>query len=256
MLPYFQFTKIPLGFIDFQVWGLLVSLAFLVGILITYLEVKRKDLTQNLVLDLTIWIMIGALIGSRLFYVINEWGQFRDNWLDIFKIWQGGMALYGGVFLGSLFAYLFLRKKGQAFWLWADAVLVALPLSLFIGRIGCFMIHDHLGSVTTRPWGIEYLGQVRHETALYSMLLNLALFFILWFIRKRHFIRPGMITAFFMVAYGLGRFIIDIFRAQDLPLSDPRVFGLTPSQYVSIILFFLGVYLFLRLRKRVTSNEG
>jgi len=255
MIPWFQFESFSIGPLTIQAWGLLVSLAFLAGILITLQEVKRKGLSQNLILDLAIWIMVGALIGSRLFYVLNEWGQYRDNWLDIFKIWQGGMALYGGVFLGSLFAWIFLRKKGQTFWPWADAVLVALPLSMFIGRIGCFLIHDHLGKITTVPWGIEYLGQVRHETALYSLLLTLSLFLFLWLIRKRHFVRPGLITAFFMVYYGLGRFIIDLFRAQDLAQSDPRIYGFTPSQYVSFGLIILGVFLLNRLKRNSHSGH-
>lgn len=255
MIPWFQLTEISLGPLIIQVWGLLVSLAFVAGILITFQEVKRKGLPKNLVLDLAIWIILGAIIGSRLFYVLNEWNQFQNNWLDIFKIWEGGMAFYGGIILSSLAAYIFLRKKGQAFWPWTDAVLVAIPLSLFIGRIGCFLIHDHLGKITTVPWGIEYLGQVRHETALYSMLANLGLFVIILILRKQRFAWPGFITAFFMIYYGLTRFIIDLFRAQDLALSDPRISGFTPSQYFSVIMFGLGLYLFIRLKGRVTSNK-
>ncbi len=253
-MPWWQFTDISIGPLTIQVWGLLVSLAFLVSIIVAYFELKRKELDSKIVLDLAVWIIIGAIIGSRLFYVINEWSKFQNNLVDIFKVWEGGMALYGGVALGSLAAWLFIKKKKLKFGPYADAVLFVLPLGLFIGRIGCFMIHDHLGTVTSFPWGIEYQGALRHETAMYSMIANLIIFFCLFYIRKAKFNFTGLVSSVFMIWYGVTRFIIDMFRAQDLPMSDPRIGGFTPSQYISVLLVVLGVWLLVRKRRLEIGN--
>ncbi|MFH1598424.1 MAG: prolipoprotein diacylglyceryl transferase [Patescibacteria group bacterium] len=255
MIPWFQFTQFSIGPLTIQVWGLFLALAFLVSIIASGYELKRKGLQHRIILDLSVWVIIGAIVGGRLFYVLNEWSRFQEQLVDIFKLWQGGMALYGGVIGGSLAAWLFIKRKKLKFGPYADAVLFTLPLGLFVGRIGCLMIHDHLGSVTTVPWGIEYLGQVRHETALYSLVLNLVLFIVLFFLRKAKFNFTGLVSSIFLIGYGLGRFVIDIFRAQDLPFSDPRFGGLTPSQYVSILLVIMGIWLWIRIKKQRLDDK-
>ncbi|MBU1149140.1 prolipoprotein diacylglyceryl transferase, partial [Patescibacteria group bacterium] len=128
-MPWFQYTELNLGPLTIQVWGLLLSLAFATGIWLAYRELKRKNLPSKIILDLAIWLIISAIIGARLFYVLNEWGEFRNNLADIFKIWEGGMALYGGVAGGSLAVWFFLRRKKLDFLNYADAILFVLPAS-------------------------------------------------------------------------------------------------------------------------------
>lgn len=250
MIPYKVYDHISLGPVNLQVWGLLVSLAFVVGIIIVYFEAKKKNIEAAKIIDLALWIILGSVVGARLLYVLNELDLFIESPLDIFKVWQGGFMMYGG-FAGALIGGLiYLKRKKLDFWKYADAVIFSLPLGIFIGRIGCFLIHDHMGKLTTVPWGIQYLDGIRHETSIYTSLSGLVLFIIFLIFKKTRFSKiDGFYTVFFMIWYGVSRFIIDFYRAADLPFSDPRWGGLTPSQYLSIFLVILGAYIWIKLRK-------
>jgi phosphatidylglycerol:prolipoprotein diacylglycerol transferase len=251
MIPYFEFETIDLGFVKIQTWGLLLALGFLIAFFVARREFQRKNLPVNQLLDLTIIILLSAIIGARLFYVFNEFSLYRDNLIDIVKIWEGGLAFYGGLMGATLGSLIYIRSKKLEFLRVADAVFLVLPLGEFITRIGCFLIHDHLGRLTNLPWGINYLGEVRHETAMYSAINGLVLFLILYYIRKKKFAQtPGLISGFYMVWYGFASFAIYQLRATDLPGSDPRLWLFTPSQYFCVALMLIGITVLIKIRRR------
>ena len=246
MIPYLLFEKIDLGPISIQVWGLFVVLAFCFALFIAYHEAKRLKISSRHIFNLGAYSLLGALVGARLFYVAVHWNFYYRNFLDIFKIWQGGLILYGGAIFAFLIDLMYIRKHKLNFWQIADLAAPAVAFGLFVGRIGCFAIHDHLGKVMDRPWpwGINYFGEIRHETALYSALNGLLMFLGMWMIRKR-IKKEGVLFLIFLVWYSVARFIIDAFRDFDI-----RVWGLTGSQYISIILFLVAAYLLLFRFKR------
>ncbi len=249
MIPWFQWNSINVGFLKLNVWGIFVSLGFLAGIVVAYFELKKKKLEAARVYDLAFWIILSALIGGRLIYIAEHLNVYFAAPLEILKLWHGGMSVYGG-FLGAILAsVLYFKKHKLDFWQYADAVIFGLPLGLFIGRLGCFFIHDHPGIKTDFFLGVNYPDSVRHDLGLYDSFLGLAIFIIFLFLRRRQWF-SGFYVTLFAVCYGAARFFLDFLRAEDLVGADPRYLGLTLAQYFSIILFAGGIYLFCRLKGR------
>lgn len=255
MIPYFQLTSINLGPVVVQFWGLLVALGIVVALIVSYFEAKKKGLEYKKIIDLAFWVIISALVFARLFHLFYEPGFYFESPLEIFKVWQGGMSIFGGFFGAFLAAIIYLRAKKLSFWKYADVVFFALPLGLFIGRLGCFSIHDHLGKIAAdwNPLAIEYLGQVRHENGLYLSINGLVLFLVFLLIRKykSEKLFVGFYGVMFFIWYGAVRFWLDFYRAEDLPgVSDARYFNLTPAQYLSIVMLVAGIYFLFKLKKK------
>jgi phosphatidylglycerol:prolipoprotein diacylglycerol transferase len=247
MIPWFQYEKINVGFLSLNVWGILVSLGFLAGMFVVHFELKRKRLEANRVLDLAFWIILAAMIGGRLLYAAEHFSVFINAPLDILKLWQGGMSIYGG-FIGALIAVVvYLKKNKLDFWSYADAVIFSLPLGLFIGRLGCFLIHDHPGLKTDFFLGVVYPDGGRFDLGLLLSINGLILFLIFLILRHKNWF-PGFYVSVFAIWYGTTRFLLDFLRAQDVVGADIRYFGLTLAQYFSIVLFAVGIYLFYKLK--------
>ncbi|MBU0707736.1 prolipoprotein diacylglyceryl transferase [Patescibacteria group bacterium] len=257
MIPYFTIEKIDLGFISVNAWGIMIALAFLVSVWVAYREAKRVELNPERILDLGIIILIAAFIGARIFYILNEWEQFSNDFTQAYRIWEGGLTIYGGFIGAILGAVLYLKIHKLDFWRYADVLAFVLPLGISIGRIGCFMIHDHLGRITTLPWGFQMpSGELRHETALYEIIFGLILFIVFLMFRKKEFFlkQSGRTFLSFLVLYGLFRLGSDFLRATDLKISDPIVWlNLHPSQWFSLGAIILGSMI-LWYRARRVSN--
>lgn len=245
-LPFEKIVSIPIGPLHIQVWGLMVAMGMLVGLWIALKEAKRLHVSKDLILDVFLWTVISSMIGSRLFYAAFAWEEFTDDPLRVFRIWEGGMAFYGGFLSAVLTIFIFLRVKKVSFWKVADVLAPGLAIGIFIGRIGCYLTGMHIGSVMTQAWfwGSVFPGdpRLRHEPSLYLSLDGLFIFFLLWSLRHR-LKKPGQMTMLFLLSYGISRFFLDFFRAADLPgmLSDPRtIFHLTAAQLLSIAMAIIG----------------
>lgn len=250
MIPYFSVTEIDIGFIKIQFWGLMFALGLIFGLWLFYREAKKIKLGK-IVFDLALVIILSALVGARLYFVLNEWSYFQENPLDIFKVWQGGMGFYGGLIFAVFAGFLYLRKKGIQFWLVSDIMVISLALGEAITRIGCFFIHDHWGKITALPWGIKYLGEIRHETSLYSFFSVLILFLVLLILRRKPIGRKeSFLTSLYLIWYGIISFFIYGLRATDLPGSDPFWGCFRPSQYFCLLLLILGIILFLKKNRK------
>ncbi len=262
MLPYDQITEIALGPLNIQAWGLMVALGFLVGIWLILYQAKKEGYRREKLLDLVLVIFISSIIGSRIFYVLLFWSEFAASPVDAFKIWQGGMVFYGG-FIGAIIGWIIYSKvKKLNFWKLADWGAPALALGLAIGRIGCHLIRDHPGIPTNLPWGIDYNGIIRHETAMYSVIANLIIFLLLWFWLRKLKLPTGYLFAIYLIWYSITRFLIDFVRAYDLPHTDPRFWananfgGLTISQIISVAIIVICIYFLYRLKKNPVSADA
>lgn len=246
MLPYYQFTVYHIGPVTLQVWGTLVAIGLAVALFLGFYESKRRGLDPDYFLSMSLWAIVAALFFSRVFYVALFWNDYSHNLPAVFKVWNGGMVAYGGVF-GAMFAlYCYSRMRKINFIRYLDVVALVFPAGYAIGRIGCHLIRDHMGKITHVPWGFLVApGIARHDTAIYSILVGLVLFLIFWPLRKRTF-QPGTLTVLIAFFYAGTRFIIDNFRAEDIVGSDPRFFGLTISQYISAIAFIACGFFLLR----------
>lgn len=235
MIPWFQFTTIHLGFITIQVWGLLVALGIFCATWVASRKAHRDGLNPNIVWDFAFWVMIGAFLGARLFMFVYEPAFYVVHPVEIFKVWQGGFSEMGG-FIGAIIALvLYLRSKKLDAWRYAGCVAYALPLGFGIGRIGCFLIHDHPGTLTHFILGVKYPDGIRHDHGLYLSIEGFLLFFFFVVLDRKH-AKPQTFVFTFLILHGVIRFFLDFFRAIDV-----RYFYLTPAQYVSIAMVVIGV---------------
>ncbi len=241
MIPYFQITTIHLGPIPIQVWGLMVAIGILAGTWVAAKMAKRRGQDEKLIWDLSFWSIVGAFIFARLFHIFYEPNLYVQFPFEIFKIWQGGFSMMGGLFGAALFGVIYLRRKKVDVFAHVDTAMFGLPLGIGIGRIGCFLIHDHPGTLTNFLLGVNYPDGIRHDHGLYLSINGFVLFLLfLWLARKNA--RTGTYVMMYLVWDGTTRFFLDFLRATDGPIVDARYFSLTPAQYFSLTMIALGLF--------------
>jgi len=234
------------GVIEIRYYGLMYVIAILVGSYIIKHEVRRKSIpmTPDEVMNFIVWVVLGGVIGARLYYVLFNLTFYMANPAEIPAIWHGGLAIHGGLSGGALVAWYYLKTKGVAFWRMADAVAPAGILGQTFGRFGNFMNGDAHGRPTTMPWGIvfppgsiagnEFPGTPLHPAMLYELVLNFSIFCLLWFVLRKKEHRAGYIFAMYLMLYSLGRFCVEHFRA------DSLMFGpIKAAQAVSLAIVAL-----------------
>lgn len=245
MIPYIEFTSFKLGPLTIQVWGLLVALGIVVGAWVSSKMAKHRGQDPKLILDLATWVIIAAMVGARIVYYVYEPAALIADPLEFFRVWHGGMSVMGG-FLGAVIAgVIFLRKRHVDVWAYADTAIFGLPVGLFIGRIGCFLIHDHPGTLSDFALAVQYPEGARHDHGLYLSLngLILAVVFLIMFKKK---VQTGAYIVVFLIWYGLVRFYLDFYRATDGVIVDTRYLGLTPAQYFSLVMVGAGIWLYFK----------
>lgn len=232
-------------------YGVLYVVAFGVVIFLTPRLGRYRQLTLNRQqwLELITWGIAGAVIGGRLGYVLfYNPTYFVAHPLDIFKLWQGGMASHGGFIGAALALWLGARQYRVPWRQLADVVVVPVALGLAFGRLGNFINQELYGTVTTLPWGIVIPGVdgLRHPTQLYAIAKDMFIAAICyWHLKKPH-THPGQTTGLFLILYSILRFLIEFIRVQDYPL----IFSLSRGQWLTIPLFVVGVWLFFPLASR------
>lgn len=245
MLPSYNLAPIHLGPLVMYPWGLFVSLGILAGFWLAYgFLKKRAGQEAEKIFNLSFGLILAGLISSRFFHVFfYEPRYFLAHPWEILKIWQGGLSSLGGILGAGAAAYFYLRKEKLNLFLWLDALAFGLPLGLAIGRLGCFLTHQHLGIKSNFFLSVVAPDGPRLEMSMIEAILLLVLF-VYFVFKNRRLSMVGFYLRFFLIFYGLTRFCLDFLRASDLPGADARYFGLTPAQYVSIFFLIIGVVLF------------
>jgi phosphatidylglycerol:prolipoprotein diacylglycerol transferase len=239
MIPYFTFTTIPLGPLTLQVWGLAVALGMLAGLALFYSQAKKKGLSTDLVLDIGIYSSIGGIIVARLFHIfLYEPAYYFARPQEMIAVWHGGMSSLGG-FVGAALGIAFLIKKRKLgikdILVYVDSGVLGLWLGWGIGRIGCFLIHDHPGTLSHFFLAVHYPGGARHDLGLYDSLLAFSIFGVFWFLAPRlHRKRPGGVFIFSALSYAFVRFFFDFLR-----IVDVRYGYLTPAQWGMLVVVFV-----------------
>ncbi|MDD5086612.1 MAG: prolipoprotein diacylglyceryl transferase [Candidatus Nanoarchaeia archaeon] len=243
MIPYTPHPVLfEIGFIKIYSWGFMAAIAFLVGMFFAAKEAERKNINKNKIYDIFTYIIIGAIIGSRIGHIIFNPGTIQ-SFLDLFRIWEGGMSFQGGFIGAILFSFIYIRKNKMNFWKVADTITPSIPIAQAIGRIGCFLRGCCYGIPTSLPWGIQYLGEVRHPTQIYSSIFLLGIFF---FLSKQKYKKSfnGSLFLTYIAIYSIFRFFIEFIRA------DPKILlNLTAAQITSVILLFVSIILFFKFKK-------
>lgn len=210
-------------------YGLILGSAALVGLLLAVWEGKRFRIPQEFFMDLLLLGVPSAIIAARIYYVAFMWDDYKDNFWDVFKIWNGGIAIYGALIGAIICAVIFVRRRGYNFWRIADICAPSLIIGQMIGRWGNFVNQEAYGGPTTESFLRDNLnlpsfivnqmnvqGTFHHPTFLYESLWNLAGLILLLILRRQKFLRSGELFASYFIWYSIGRFFIEALRTDSL----------------------------------------
>lgn len=220
-------VAIKLGDLTIHWYGILIAVAFLVGLFVCLRVAREKNENPEDFIDLATLILIFAIIGARLYYVIFNWNDYASDLLNIFKIWEGGLAIHGGIIGGLLAGYFYTKYKNLSFAKYCDITCVGLILGQAIGRWGNFFNSEAFGTPTDLPWKLFIPFDKRppdfsyheffHPTFLYESLWDIFVFCILYYIlRKRLNELNGALFFCYLGLYSLGRFFIEALRTDSL----------------------------------------
>jgi phosphatidylglycerol:prolipoprotein diacylglycerol transferase len=256
---------ITIGSFEIRYYGLMYLVAFFVTYRLILYRIKDEGFayTKETIQDTFVWLIAGLLIGARLGYIlIYNFAYYRSHPLMIvfpFDVTDGfryvgisGMSYHGGAIGVVIAALLFCRRRGIAFWKFADLFAAALPLGYTFGRIGNFLNGELYGRATTVPWGMYFptdaTYRLRHPSQLYEALFEgILLFIVLWSIRKRGSF-DGFLLSLYLIGYGGVRFVIEFFRDPD-PQLGFILGGITMGQLLCLAMIVLGLGIY-RIRKR------
>ncbi|NLZ48936.1 MAG: prolipoprotein diacylglyceryl transferase [Clostridiales bacterium] len=241
--------------IDIRWYGILISIGMIAAVYLSSFTCKWRDVDFDSLFDVVILALPFGIIGARLYYVIMEFEQYKDNLWDIFNIRQGGLAIHGGLILAILTTYLYTRHKKYDFWAMADVAAPCIILAQAIGRWGNFMNGEAHGGEVTKEFiskfpafiqkGMYINGSYYHPTFLYESLWNLLVCIILLILLKKSK-RKGIVIFSYMGLYSIARYFIEALRTDSLWLGPFRV-----AQLVSIIgiLLWLGFLIYIKINK-------
>lgn len=247
---------LKLGSITIYWYSIILLIAFSLGFIILLRLGKKAGITKEFIYDYACYLIPICLIGARMYYVMFNLDYYSTDILAIFKVWEGGLAIHGGIIFGALFTYYYAKKNNIDFLKLVDILVICLILGQIIGRWGNFFNGEAYGPKTTLSFlesihlpkfiinGMNINGEYYHPTFLYESIWNLIGLTILLIIYK-HKKENGMTTSFYLVWYGIGRFLIESLRQDSLMLSNIKI-----AQLVSIVMIILGVIIFLRQKKK------
>ena len=252
---------IEFGFFKIFTYGLLVATGFLVAILLASSRAEKEGLDSQKVLDLCFYVMVSALLGARLLYVIVEYRYFLDSPLEIFKFWKGGLVFYGGLILGVLISLWYLKRNQMPMWKTADLLAPSIALGQSIGRWGCFFAGCCYGKKTDVAWGNTFtdprslapLEISLHPTQIYLSLNAVFIFiFLMWLSKRKVF--DGQILWSYGILYSIGRFLIEYFRGDDRGFPVEQV--LSTSQFVGVFVFSFSAFMLLTLYRNSLRSHS
>jgi len=233
-----------IGPVSIRWYGVLIMGGVILGLVLAGREAKRQSVSIAFIYDLFFYMLISAILGARLYYVIFSWDLYRNNLGEIAAFWHGGLAIHGAIIGGTVSALVYTHLKGFSFWQVADICAPSLILGQAIGRWGNFFNQEAFGRPTNLPWGIfiekinrplSYIHQTYfHPTFLYESLWDFCVFLFLLWVRRRKGIIRGDVFLVYLALYSLGRFWIEGLRTDSLMFAGFRV-----AQIISLSLILL-----------------
>ncbi|TNE51521.1 MAG: prolipoprotein diacylglyceryl transferase [Deltaproteobacteria bacterium] len=271
-LPLLGVALVRMGEIKIHTYGVMLSIAFITGIILAVQEAKRVGEDPERILDLTFWILVSSIVGARVLFILTMYQDYLANPKKLFQVWEGGLVFYGGFLGAAALSWWFIRKHKMNFFKVADILVPSVVLGQVFGRMGCFAAGCCFGK-TAPPgmsWAVKFpIGDAArhgliHPTQLYESFSNLFIFFLLLWLRSRKKFH-GVTLVGYLLAYSTMRFIIEIFRGDKIrgflfewdfikSIPDPEI--LSTSQTVSVALFLMGVGLWVWLRGRANQVQA
>jgi len=252
---------LEIGPLSIRWYGIILGTAALVGLLLAIREGRRRGIHPDLFLDLILFAVPVAIICARAYYVIFEWGYYKEHPEEIVQVWRGGLAIHGALIGSVLTGWLFARYKKISFWGLADIAAPSIIMGQAIGRWGNFINQEAHGGEVSRSfleslhlpdWLINQMyidGSYYHPTFLYESLWNLLGFIILLAMRRLN-PRRGELFIFYVIWYSIGRFFIEGMRTDSLMLTD----SIRIAQLIGVVLIVLMLAIFFYRRKTGLAN--
>lgn len=256
---------IQIGNISIYWYSLCILTAFFVGFLLVFFEIKRhKNIKLDFIYDYFFYLIPIVIVGARLYYVIFEWNVYKNNLISIFQIWNGGLAIHGGVIAGLIFTYFYTKKHQINTVRFMDIAAPSLVLGQAIGRWGNFFNGEAYGPAVSLielkklhiPQfvidGMYIDGSYHHPTFFYESLTCFVCFIILILLMKKYKkLKVGTLCGIYFIIYGIERFLVESLRTDSLMLGSLKV-----AQLVSAIMVIVGIiFIIVSLKKKVPFIE-
>lgn len=255
--------------VAFNIFGFNVyyySLCILLGVIVAYIlitrEGKKQGLPKEFISDLIFYTLIIGILGARVYYCVFNLDYYLANPSEILKIYNGGLAIHGGVIAGLIFVYFYTKEKNVSFIKILDIVAPAVIIAQSFGRWGNFFNQEAHGGITTYQNlknmhipefiinGMHIEGKYYYPTFFFESIWCLIGFMILMIARRNKNLRKGFQIGFYFIWYGIGRFFIEAFRTDSL-----MFFGLKIAQIVSLVGIIIGIIIIVTNRNKKYYNE-
>lgn len=278
-------SGISIGGFEIKFYGIIIASGFLMGLWVAMQEAKRTGQDPELYVDYLLCMVIPAIVGARLYYVIFSWDYYKQDLARIFRIREGGLAIFGGVIAGVLVLFIFAKIRKQSFWKMTDTLSMGLLIGQIMGRWGNFFNREAFGGFTSNIFAMQIpvdyfrevgrIGEITktglldqtveavvdgitttciqvHPTFLYESLWNLGVLLIIFLYRKNKKF-DGELFAMYLAGYGMGRFWIEGLRVDQLQIGNT---GLAVSQILSAVLAITAVasIIYMRNKSRKETN--
>ena len=247
-----------IGNFELRWYSVLIAIAVIIGYVLIINESRRFKIKKEFMFNMMFWTLIFAIIGARLYYVAFNLEYYRTNILEIFQIWKGGLAIHGALLFGAITIIIYCKKYNVRVGKILDIIVPALLLGQAIGRWGNFFNSEAYGSIVTYQQleNMKIIPQFIIDNMFINGSYHLPMFYFesLWcllgfflslFLRRRKYIKDGQLVAFYMMWYGVARFVIETFRTDALLFNGIRV-----ARVVSVLMFVIGLIIqFIQSRK-------
>lgn len=249
-------VALDLGPIQIYWYSIFIFIGMLVACFLIYKEAKKRGIDEDFLVNLIFNTIIIGIIGARLYYVLFNLSYYLVNPVEIFQIWNGGLAIHGGIIAGLLFIIYYCKKHEVNLWKILDIIVVGLIIAQAIGRWGNFFNSEAYGPITTAAHlkslgipqfiinGMYILGDYRQPTFFYESVWCLFGFLAMLIIRQYKYLKIGQLTSFYLIWYGIIRFIIEAMRTDSLMLGPLKM-----AQLVSLVFIVSGIIIFIKSTK-------
>jgi prolipoprotein diacylglyceryl transferase len=254
--------------LDFRIhaYAICILLGIVAAVILTNRRLNARGVERWIIIDIAIWAVPFGIVGGRLFHVLTHFSDYfgpgRDPWSFLY-IWEGGLAIFGALILGSVGAYFGCRQVGLRFTAFLDAVAPAMLLAQAFGRLGNYFNHELFGMPTSLPWGLQIEssnaayptglpeGTLFHPTFLYEIIWNVVGVAVILLIDRRFQLQWGRVLALYLIWYGIGRSVLESIRVD----TSETFFGVRTNVWVAFAAILLGIVIFLVQSRRHTGKE-
>ena len=239
-----------IGSIGIRWYSVLILISFIIGYVLVLTRARKQGISSIYISDISFYVIIFCILGARLYYCAFNFDYYKDHLIEILKIWEGGLAIHGGIIAGLLVLIFYTKKFQIGFLRLTDIIAPALALGQAIGRWGNFFNSEAFGPATTIAElkrlhvpgfvidGMYIDGAYHHPTFFYESIACLLIFIVIMIIRNSKHIKDGQVTGIYFMMYGLARFFIEPLR------QDSLFFGtMKAAQLVSVVMFVCGAVL-------------